>query len=107
MTRKVAQCGCQLNTPSPYPSSPTRAPCCCRNVTSHIDALALAPYFGAVPLSNDTLDTFMNKALPGGALDVKRWIAPHYTVAAEFGKRLIAYECGQSLGGTGITYQVR
>ncbi|KXZ45525.1 hypothetical protein GPECTOR_53g111 [Gonium pectorale] len=74
----------------------------CRNVTSHIDALAIAPYFGSYVKSRDTnLTVFMDSTLPSQINTSLADVAQHAAIAAQYGKPLLTYESGQSLTGDG------
>jgi len=76
---------------------------------AHVDALAIAPYLGgylggpseqarvAAMTIDDLLTELADVALPESAA----WIADSAAVAAERGVRLVAYEGGQHLAGSG------
>ncbi|GIL87891.1 hypothetical protein Vretifemale_15933, partial [Volvox reticuliferus] len=74
----------------------------CGNASKHIDALAIAPYFGSYNATRDTnLTIFMNTTLPAQINDIMEQVKRHVVVAAKYGKPLLAYEAGQGMAGDG------
>ena len=71
----------------------------CRNSTSHIDALAIGPYFGGWSSADTNLDTFMDTKLPGMVTQTLTDVVEHAKVAAKYNKLLFTYEAGQHLTG--------
>jgi hypothetical protein len=71
-----------------------------RNATSHIDALAVGPYFGSWSSADTNLDTFMDSKLPGQVTEaLTAYVVEHAKIAARYNKPLFAYEAGQHLTG--------
>uniref|UniRef100_A0A383V938 EGF-like domain-containing protein n=1 Tax=Tetradesmus obliquus TaxID=3088 RepID=A0A383V938_TETOB len=73
----------------------------CRNASSHIDALAVAPYFGSFSASRDTnMATYLSTTLPAQVDAAVVAVAAHADIAGKYGKPLIAYEAGSSIDGS-------
>ncbi|GLC60709.1 hypothetical protein PLESTB_001660900 [Pleodorina starrii] len=74
----------------------------CGGAAAHIDALAVAPYFGSYNGARDTnLTVYMNTTLPPYVNEAISYVKLHAAVAAKYGKPLLAYEAGTSMTGDG------
>ncbi|GIL67802.1 hypothetical protein Vafri_21078 [Volvox africanus] len=74
----------------------------CGNASAHIDALAIAPYFGSYNTTRDTnLTIFMNTTLPSQVNNTMDQVKLHAAITAKYGKPLLAYEAGQGMTGDG------
>ncbi|KAG2452608.1 hypothetical protein HYH02_002845 [Chlamydomonas schloesseri] len=79
----------------------------CGGAHKHIDALAIAPYFGSYSKTRDTnLETFVNSTLVSQINESLAYVAQHAAIAANFSKPLLCYESGQGLVGDGSTQDV-
>ena len=65
-------------------------------------AIAIAPYFGSYSTTKDkNLEIFMNTTLPAQIASIGSSIQSHASFAKAKGLKLLTYESGQSLQGTG------
>ncbi len=70
-------------------------------LSDHVDALAVAPYFALTaetePTAATNLDDFFANVLPSRIEAAFKSTDQHRAIASQYGKRLIAYEAGQHL----------
>jgi hypothetical protein len=67
-------------------------------------ALAIAPYFGEyTPSTDKNLKIFLNTTLPTQIASLAKEVSGHHAFAKQYNLKLITYESGQGLGGTGNT----
>jgi hypothetical protein len=82
------------------------------DTASHVDAIAIAPYFGVLGqaelqrVQNFTPQQLMddlenNQTAPGGVPTVMNQVMQHVAIAQQFHIPVVAYEGGQSLGTVG------
>ena len=67
-------------------------------------AYAIAPYFGTYTYSKDkNLKVFLNTTLPAQVASLTNNIAGHFALTSPKGLKLLTYESGQGLKGSGTT----